>query len=96
MDKMVCNSGSVWSLLCDSCGCGVDGRLRMQGEVDLSPPMILKLYSCVTTPHVHWSQMLEINVRVCIFRLAVWSTAFGASVEHNLAHSWASPYFSGP
>jgi len=58
----------------------------MQGEVVLSPTMILSLYSCVATPHVHWIQLLEINVRVCRFRLAVRSTAFGASVEHNLAH----------
>ena len=89
MDKMVCNSSSVWSLLCDSCRCCVDGRLRMQGEVVLSPTMILNLYSCVATPHVHWIQLLEINVRVCRFRLAVWSTVFGAplmssfSLEHQ-------------
>ena len=66
---MVCDSSSVWSLLRDSCGCCVDGRLRMQGEVVLSPPMILNLYLCVATPHIHWSRMLEINVRVCRFRL---------------------------
>ena len=90
MDKMVCNSSSVWSLLRDSCRCCVDRRLRMQGEVVLSPTMILNSYSCVATPHVHWIQLLEINVRVCRFRLAVWSTTFGASVEHNLARHGAA------